>query len=68
MVEQNVTFTLRVAERVHIMQRGRIVYEGDVGTLDMPRVADYLGVGRLLGRGVVVAQAARTEEVGDAVR
>ena len=50
------------------MQRGRIVYEGDVGTLDMPRVADYLGVGRLLGRGVVVAQAARTEEVGDAVR
>jgi branched-chain amino acid transport system ATP-binding protein len=54
MVEQNVTFTLKVAHRVHIMQRGRIVYEGDVAGLDREKVAGYLGVGRLLSRQVLV--------------
>ena len=50
LVEQNVTFSLKVADRVHIMQKGRIVYQGDVGHLDTDKVADYLGVGRLLSR------------------
>jgi branched-chain amino acid transport system ATP-binding protein len=52
LVEQNVTFSLGVADRAHIMQHGRIVYEGDVPSLDANKVATYLGVGRLLGRGV----------------
>ncbi len=50
LVEQNVTFSLKVADRVHIMQRGRIVYEGGVGHLDTDKVASYLGVGRLLSK------------------
>ncbi|HYI44131.1 MAG TPA: ABC transporter ATP-binding protein [Actinomycetota bacterium] len=50
LVEQNVTFSLKVADRVHIMQRGQIVYEGIVGNLDTDKVADYLGVGRLLSK------------------
>jgi branched-chain amino acid transport system ATP-binding protein len=53
LVEQNVTFSLKLADRVHIMQRGQIVYEGDVATLDTGKVADYLGVGRLLSRAVL---------------
>jgi len=55
MVEQNVTFTLRLADRAHIMQQGVIVYDGDVATLDQERVASLLGVGRLLGRHVAAA-------------
>ncbi len=53
LVEQNVTFSLKIADRVHIMQRGQIVYEGAVANLDRARVADYLGVGRLLGRSLL---------------
>lgn len=59
MVEQNVTFSLRMADRAHIMQTGQIVYEGDVPSLDRDRVAEYLGVGRLLGSGVTKAAKAR---------
>jgi branched-chain amino acid transport system ATP-binding protein len=59
MVEQNVTFTLQIADRAHIMQTGRIVYEGDVPSLDRDLVADYLGVGRLLGSRVSAAAEAR---------
>lgn len=55
LVEQNVTFSLKVADRVHIMQRGQIVYEGEVGRLDTSRVAEYLGVGRLLSKTVLEA-------------
>lgn len=53
LVEQNVTFSLKVADRVHIMQRGQIVYEGEVGHLDTAKVAGYLGVGRLLSKSVL---------------
>jgi branched-chain amino acid transport system ATP-binding protein len=63
MVEQNVTFTLRIADRAHIMQRGQIVYEGEVAALDQERVADYLGVGRLLGKHIAAAAAARKTPV-----
>lgn len=59
MVEQNVTFTLKVADRAHIMQQGRIVYEGDVASLDQERVAELLGVGTLLGRSIGAAARAR---------
>jgi branched-chain amino acid transport system ATP-binding protein len=59
MVEQNVTFGLRLVDTANIMQRGRIVYAGPVDSLDQERVADYLGVGRLLGRGLTAAVRAR---------
>jgi branched-chain amino acid transport system ATP-binding protein len=48
-VEQNVTFGLRLVERAAVMQAGTVVYEGPVDTLDTARVAKLLGVGRLLG-------------------
>jgi branched-chain amino acid transport system ATP-binding protein len=63
MVEQNVTFTLRLADRAHIMQQGVIVYDGDVATLDQERVASLLGVGRLLGRHVAAAADKRRAPV-----
>jgi branched-chain amino acid transport system ATP-binding protein len=55
LVEQNVTFSLEIADRAHIMQRGQIVYEGPVPKLDTEKVATYLGVGRLLGTSVTAA-------------
>jgi len=64
MVEQNVTFTLRIADRAHIMQSGQIVYEGDVPSLDRDRIAGYLGVGDLLGSRVSAAAAARATKPG----
>ena len=57
LVEQNVTFSLKLADRVHIMQKGQIVYEGDVANLDTNKVADHLGVGRLLSKSVLGAAA-----------
>ena len=52
LVEQNVTFGLKLVDTAHVMQSGRIVYQGNVASLDRERVADYLGIGRLLGSGV----------------
>jgi branched-chain amino acid transport system ATP-binding protein len=52
LVEQNVTFGLKLVQTAHIMQRGRIVYEGEVASLDRDRVAEYLGIGRLLKPGI----------------
>jgi branched-chain amino acid transport system ATP-binding protein len=61
LVEQNVTFSLKLADRVHIMQRGQIVYEGSVANLDTEKVATYLGVGRLLSTSVL--RTASTHDV-----
>ena len=61
-VEQNVTFTLEIADRAHIMQRGQIVYEGDVPTLDTDKVATYWGVGRVLGSGVSAVASSRRKK------
>jgi branched-chain amino acid transport system ATP-binding protein len=58
MVEQNITFGFRLVDRAAIMQRGRIVYEGDVGELDTAKVASLLGIGRLLGAHLERAVAA----------
>ena len=60
LVEQNVTFSLRISTRVHIMQRGQIVYEGTVAGLDTEKVAGYLGVGRLLSKSLSKGKLAHT--------
>lgn len=52
LVEQNVAFALDVADRVHIMQRGRIVHEGSVDELDRGELVRHLGIGRLLSGAV----------------
>ncbi|GAC1584033.1 MAG: ABC transporter ATP-binding protein [Candidatus Dormibacteria bacterium] len=57
LVEQNVTFGLKLVDSAHIMQRGRIVYEGAVANLDRDRVAEYLGIGRLLKPGATASLA-----------
>jgi branched-chain amino acid transport system ATP-binding protein len=49
LVEQNITFGFRLVDRAAILQRGQVVYEGDVKKLDTAKVAQLLGVGRLLG-------------------
>jgi branched-chain amino acid transport system ATP-binding protein len=50
LVEQNVTFGFRLVDRAAILQRGQVVYEGAVSSLDTAKVAKLLGVGRLLGK------------------
>jgi len=48
LVEQNIRFGLRLADRACLLQKGRIVYSGETDQLDQQRLANYLGVGRLL--------------------
>src|SRR5439155_5893497 len=66
LVEQNITFGFRLVDRAAILQRGQVVYEGDVAHLDTAKVAKLLGVGRLLGahleRALGKPQAAKTKK------
>jgi branched-chain amino acid transport system ATP-binding protein len=57
LVEQNISLGFRLVDRAVILQTGRVVYDDAVSTLDTARVADLLGVGRLLGRGLEHAAA-----------
>lgn len=52
LVEQNVPFALDVADRVHIMQKGRIVHAAPVDELDREELVSHLGIGRLLSASV----------------
>ena len=48
LVEQNIRFGLRLSESACLLQKGRVVYSGNREDLDQERLAQYLGVGRLL--------------------
>ncbi|HVM54637.1 MAG TPA: ABC transporter ATP-binding protein [Acidimicrobiales bacterium] len=48
LVEQNVVFGLRLVDTAHLLQSGRIVYEGPVADLDRDRLAGLLGIGSML--------------------
>jgi branched-chain amino acid transport system ATP-binding protein len=48
LVEQNVTFGLKLVDTAHLLRSGRIVYSGEVAHLDRERVVRELGIGRLL--------------------
>ena len=48
LVEQNVPLALRVSTRAHVMQKGRVVYESPVASVDHDRLAAELGIGQLL--------------------
>ena len=48
LVEQNIGFGLRLAQRANLMQSGRVVHSGPVAELDQERLATHLGVGRML--------------------
>lgn len=62
LVEQNITFGFRLVDRALIMQGGAVVYEGAVDSLDTARVAELLGVGRLLGSHLERAVASHLPE------
>jgi branched-chain amino acid transport system ATP-binding protein len=66
LVEQNVTFGLQLVHTAHLLRQGRVVYRGDVATLDRERVAQELGIGRLLrARGPATTPSQQpTEEDG----
>lgn len=49
LVEQNVTFGLRLAGTVCLMQSGRVLHCGPVAELDQEMLARQLGIGRMLG-------------------
>ena len=48
LVEQNIRFGLRLSDTACLLQKGRVVYSGSREDLDQERLAQYLGVGRLL--------------------
>ena len=48
LVEQNVSFGLRLVDTAHLLQSGRVVYEGPVADLDRDRLASHLGIGAML--------------------
>jgi len=66
LVEQNVTFGLKLVDTAHILQMGRIVYEGATASLDREQVATHLGIGRLLGAGLAGVGATNEKEEGRA--
>ena len=59
LVEQNVSFGLRLVDTAHLLQSGRVVYEGPVAELDRDRLGGYLGIGAMLRGGVSGALDAR---------
>lgn len=65
MVEQNTTFTLRIADTIHVMQKGSIVLSSAVSELSDPNeLLAHLGVGALMrdriAREVAARRRART--------
>lgn len=59
LVEQNVAFGLRLANRAHLLQSGRVVHSGPVDELDQDQLAEHLGIGRMLSAGASKALASR---------
>jgi branched-chain amino acid transport system ATP-binding protein len=60
LVEQNIRFGLRLADRACLLQKGRIVYSGETAALEEERLASYLGVGRLFGGDLAAGLGAAT--------
>lgn len=59
LVEQNIRFGLRLSDQACLLQKGRVVYSGSREDLDQERLAEYLGVGRLLSRDLAVGLRSR---------
>jgi branched-chain amino acid transport system ATP-binding protein len=59
LVEQNVAFGLRLVDTAHLLQSGRVVYEGPVASLDRDTLASHLGIGSMLSRSVAGALSKR---------
>ena len=61
LVEQNISFGLRLAHVAHLLQSGAVVHSGPVAELDQQRLAEHLGVGRMLGATTGSTLAARAD-------
>ena len=61
LVEQNVPLALKSVDRIHVMQRGRVVYESAVSGVDHARLASELGIGRLLATSIA-GRVAKTSQ------
>lgn len=60
MVEQNTTFTLKIADTVHVMQKGRLVLSTPVQELSDPNeLLAHLGVGTLMRDRIAAVVASR---------
>lgn len=59
LVEQNVAFGLRLVDTAHLLQSGRVVYEGPVADLDRETLAGHLGIGAMLRGGIAGALDSR---------
>lgn len=65
MVEQNVSFALRLADRLYLLQKGAVALETDVADLDDPTLLlEALGMGTLLADRVRRTVARRRAGVG----
>jgi len=62
LVEQNLSFGLRLAQRAHLLQSGAVVHSGPVAELDQQRLAEHLGIGRMLGAATGSALAAKRRQ------
>ncbi len=65
LVEQNVTFGLKLVRTAYLLRTGRVVYKGLVAELDRERVVTELGIGRLLGGGRAKSTTARRRPTPD---
>jgi branched-chain amino acid transport system ATP-binding protein len=65
LVEQNITFGLKLVHTANLLRGGRVVYSGDVINLDRERVVAELGIGRLMRGMRPAVQTPNTDEQGD---
>lgn len=64
LVEQNITFGLKLVHTANLLRNGRVVYSGDVAGLDRERVVRELGIGRLLRSRTTGVQPTNTPHQG----
>ena len=64
LVEQNITFGLKLVHTANLLRSGRVVYSGDVTSLDRERVVRELGIGRLLRGRTTNTQPTHTPREG----
>jgi branched-chain amino acid transport system ATP-binding protein len=65
LVEQNITFGLKLVHTANLLRGGRVVYSGDVANLDRERVVRELGIGRLLSGLSRDARQSASDQPGD---
>ena len=65
LVEQNITFGLKLVHTANLLRGGRVVYSGAVANLDRERVVRELGIGRLLSGLSSQSRRAMSTPTGD---